>query len=469
MRDEEFLEGLDPDEHPLQKIYPICLRIYRLFEKSGKTDVFGSSDTIERLHVNDDTSKLKKAYACRTIANILAVLMITLILTVILCVKESRNHVLNDGQLSRAPTGSGMTDYNLTAVNSDTGEELDMTVSVGEQRCAEEELDQYFDTAFDLVPSLVLGEGNSADCVTGDIRLIKEIPGTSVKVSWPELDHAYIFSDGTIRRDVIDEPTIITLMVRLEYYGESRIYTFPIRLMPRGDVSEESFQQKLAAALKEEEENSGKARTFRLPTKVDGVEVRWHEKRNTAIILIPVLGVIAALAVIPGAKDELNRKEKLRSTQMLRDYPDLISKYVLLLGAGMTCRGAWEKICRDYVRMTDENSKHEKHYAYEEMLRSGRELRLGIAEARVYEEFGRRTGVTAYRRFGTLLASNLRRGSSDIVNMLERESQEAFAERKNDVRMRAEEAGTKLLFPMLGMLCIVIAIVVVPAFTSFAG
>ena len=62
---------------------------------------------------------------------------------------------------------------------------------------------------------------------------------------------------------------------------------------------------------------------------------------------------------------------------------------------------------------------------------------------------------------------NIKRGSSGIIEILESESKESFAERRENVRKKGEETGTKLLLPMFGMLILVIAIVVVPAFSSF--
>lgn len=465
----DFMMNPDKAEHPLWRIYPLCIKIYNLFERNGKAELFVNSDIIERLNVNKDAEGEKKAYACRTIANIMAVLLVSLVLTVILIVKQANGRVIDEGCLARAEVGEGLREYDLTAVDLGTGEEVQLTVPVSEQRCADEELDSFFDTAFEAILPLVLGEGISADYVTGNLNLIKKIPGTSIDVSWPEPDHTYIFSDGTVRYDAIAEPTVISLTVRLQYFDEVRLYAFPIRLIPRPEETEQSFKDRLITMLNEEDRSSGKTSRFRLPTQVGDTEVRWKEQHDGTVLWIPVLGIIAALAMIPGTREELAGKNKLRTEQMMRDYPELISKFILLIGAGTTCRGAWEKICRDYRKKCPAAGNRSSRFAYEEMLRSQRDLNLGISEARVYEEFGRRSGVPAYRRLGTLLANNLRRGSRDIINMLEQESREAFAERKNAVQMKAEEAGTKLLFPMLGMLALVIAIVVVPAFASFAG
>ena len=59
------------------------------------------------------------------------------------------------------------------------------------------------------------------------------------------------------------------------------------------------------------------------------------------------------------------------------------------------------------------------------------------------------------------------KGRADLLIQLEREAMDAFAERKNRARELGEEAGTKLLFPMIMMLLVVLIIVMIPAFISF--
>ena len=52
--------------------------------------------------------------------------------------------------------------------------------------------------------------------------------------------------------------------------------------------------------------------------------------------------------------------------------------------------------------------------------------------------------------------------------LLEYESSESFRERKETAKRLGEEAGTKMLFPMLLMMAIVFAIIMVPAVMKFS-
>lgn len=55
------------------------------------------------------------------------------------------------------------------------------------------------------------------------------------------------------------------------------------------------------------------------------------------------------------------------------------------------------------------------------------------------------------------------------MEQLNAEADRVFLERKHAARRLGEEAGTKMLLPMLLLLLIVMAIVMIPAFLSIYG
>ena len=96
-----------------------------------------------------------------------------------------------------------------------------------------------------------------------------------------------------------------------------------------------------------------------------------------------------------------------------------------------------------------------------------KELMLGIAEYDAYEQFGRRAGLQPYMKFASLLTQSLKKGNRGLSEILRYEAKEAFENRKEAVKRLGEEAGTKLLGPMMILLIIVFIIVTVPAILSF--
>lgn len=71
-------------------------------------------------------------------------------------------------------------------------------------------------------------------------------------------------------------------------------------------------------------------------------------------------------------------------------------------------------------------------------------------------------------RFAAIVQQNLKKGARRIAELLQAEAQDAYSERKAQARQQGEEAGTKLLLPMGGMLVLVLIVILVPAFASFA-
>ena len=104
-----------------------------------------------------------------------------------------------------------------------------------------------------------------------------------------------------------------------------------------------------------------------------------------------------------------------------------------------------------------------KRAGYEEMLLTRRELEDGMGESLAYERFGERCGLASYRRFASILTQNLKKGTVGIGRILAKESEDAFSQRKTMAQRLGEEAGTKLLFPMLMMMVVIMVILVVPA------
>ena len=104
---------------------------------------------------------------------------------------------------------------------------------------------------------------------------------------------------------------------------------------------------------------------------------------------------------------------------------------------------------------------------YEELLKTTRQLQAGQSEVKAYEAFGLRCQGQEYTRLCTLLSQNLRKGNGEILKLLQEESSKAFNDRMDTVRKLGEEAGTKLLLPMILMLLIVMVVIMIPAYLTF--
>ena len=104
---------------------------------------------------------------------------------------------------------------------------------------------------------------------------------------------------------------------------------------------------------------------------------------------------------------------------------------------------------------------------FEIIAEAADEMEHGISEKEAYERIGRKSGCTEYRTFAVLLSQNLMKGGGELTGILRREAANAAEERRKRARVKGEEAGTKLIMPMMMELMLVMAILMVPAFISF--
>ena len=159
--------------------------------------------------------------------------------------------------------------------------------------------------------------------------------------------------------------------------------------------------------------------------------------------------VAAATAVFFMSDKDLTDQLKRRKEALRLAYPDWVHRLALFLVAGLTIRGAFE-------RLGKENEL--AGYAYREIL-------SGQSESVAYEHFGKRAGVREYVKLSTLLCQNLKKGSANLMARLEEEALMASESRIRDGKILGEEAGTKLLIPMVMLLAVVMIMIMLPAFS----
>ncbi|HKL98410.1 MAG TPA: type II secretion system F family protein [Mobilitalea sp.] len=349
------------------------------------------------------------------------------------------------------------------------GYSKDIAVIVTEKEYTEEELDKAMEKAILYLDKEILGENDSKGRIIENLAFINQIPGTSIGVEWWPEDYNLITSEGCVNNeDISPEGVDASVKVVLTYKERKEEHWIQLKIMPKPMTEEEWILKELDKELQKQSEASSKEDKFKLPEQLEGYSLSWESKAKDSGIAVLVLGIVAAVLIWFYSDRELENKLKKRKTQMLLDYPEIINKFTLLLNAGMTIRQAWSKIAEDYSDKANNKIKC-KRYAYEEMVFTVHELKLGIPEGVAYEQFGKRTGVISYLKFGSLIAQNLKKGSRGLAEILSREVAEAFEERKELAKRLGEEAGTKLLAPMMLLLLIVLVIIMVPAFMSFGA
>ena len=158
-----------------------------------------------------------------------------------------------------------------------------------------------------------------------------------------------------------------------------------------------------------------------------------------------------------------NRMEavKRRRENADRDYPSIISEIALYLSAGVTVKNALERISAAY----EERKKRGQtgHEGYEALSLLVRRMKEGISERQAYEDWPGLCPTASYRKLSMLLIQNLQRGNRRLAELFEEEKQRAEEAGRLRCKKLGDEASTRLLIPMVGLLAVVLMILLAPA------
>ncbi|MCR5671905.1 MAG: type II secretion system F family protein [Butyrivibrio sp.] len=379
---------------------------------------------------------------------------------------NSAGVVSEEGFIERDPFGGKDISARLIA-EDEAGEPLgEYKVNFETRVFTEKEADELFLEASPLLEQTVLGENESFDRVTGDLKLVESLPGYPFQISWKLDNYEVLGIEGKRYEDAIPEEGVPVTLAAIYKYGEKTWQQeFVAMVLPRELSAAEKVHKEIAALLDKADKDSASKDKVALPDKYNGGAILWREKVQDNSMLLLLLTLIGAAVSYVFKDKELKKAMEERSFQMQADYPQFISQLVLYMSAGMTVRNIFERLSAAYLR--ERKAGLDKRFLYEEVTRAVRELAAGASEAECYEQFGLRCRGQQYTRLGTLLSQNLRKGNSALLSLLQEESEKSLEDRMDKVRKAGEEAGTKLLMPMVIMLVIVMVVIMIPAYMAF--
>ena len=403
-----------------------------------------------------------RAYWIRKICYVLAAGMVGLLLAAVsFGWSMLRKEDVPDQRLQRPAYGEG---HRTEALEAEIdGEEVQtFEITVRERAYTEAEKQQHLDAAILTLDEMLPGANSSLDEVRQDLAFPKTLEDGAVQIGWTTVPYGVIDESGRLLGSEDVDGVLVEIQGTLTCGGKEALYTAYAKVFPQEMPKEEQLHQSILNELSREDSEHGSEAVLELPAEVDGRQLHWLYDKENPVPKVFGVTFLAIFVIWVGMDQQIHRQAKERQAQLLLDYPDLMWKLAMLLGAGMSMKGAFWRLSGQYER-----KKNGIRYVYEELTCACYEMQSGIAEAEAYERFGRRCQLPEYIRLGTVLSQNLRKGTKGLNAMLEQEAAASFTERKNNARKLGEKAGTKLLFPMLLMLGIVLVILMVPAFLSF--
>lgn len=392
---------------------------------------------------------------------ILLICTLFLICTLGFFIKNKTNGNLNHTRsvsIKRNMPGKGKKQDTLDAVID--GVTYSVPIQISERAYNRQELDQAFDTAYSQLLSGIT-EGQRPEYVTSDLHLPTELDGLPFSINWQSDKPETVDPSGHLHRlNIPAGGTFVTLQAQLTYMKESRSYSFPIRVYA-DTVSDKDYEALLQETLSAADQTGSDTDYVRLPDTIASRKIIWKRPTDYTFLYLLLLSLICTF-LYPSVQKNRTKKEKLKRQSMIRaGYAPFIGRLLLYMNCGLSLRNALEKAAGSSSYIPSSSSPlYEELYFFINELNSGYPLHTSL------ERFQERVDLPEYRRLCSLLIQNHKKGTKGLSCSLKAEAETAFRERKNRAKKQGEEAGTKLLLPMLLMFAVVLIIMITPAFLS---
>lgn len=346
-------------------------------------------------------------------------------------------------------------------------EELLMEIPVSGRDYTEDEAEEIYEWLMEELPGRILGENESLSQVRSSLDLISRDEEYGIEIRWETEDADLMDTRGQVYNEGLsEEGKELWLRATLTDGEHPETFQFKVHVLPPKLTEEERLRRGLLEAAERADKEQRHSPVLELPAEYEGKALSYRLPVKSSVGGMALLGAAGAGLLL--VKERGKKKEELekRKAQMCLDYPEILSQFIIFLGAGMTVPTAWEQIVGDYRRHQKEGNGR-KRWAYEEMAETSRQLKQGVSEGQAYREFGKRCGLWQYTRLCGLLEQNRKNGSKNLRERLSYEMSEAFEQRKHGARRLGEEASTKLLIPLFLMLGVVMVMIAVPAMMEF--
>lgn len=436
-------------------------------------------------------------------------ILIVVVMFVLGLVLQWQNHTSEQGAvLIRGDPGSGEQTQTWNVNVPGVVEDYDLDIQVQEQKLTRKQAEKLLKQALEEAQKSFVEEGQELSHITHVVHMEDTYADGMVEAQWSyeemaEEDLQNVTeetSEGDANQEqemepvqdvVVEEPkdtaeslpepigekgvlqdealakegTKMTFTVVLRYDRYVMRHSFMGVLYPRALSAEEKALREVEEQVQKSLGESGEQKNVTLPKTAAQKQITWKQKGSDKPypLIFGVLGIALAVGLEFKEVEQKRKQQEHREEQLRLDYPDFVSQMVLLMGAGMNMDGVFQRLGENY-RLQRKRGTIQRHEVYELVLQTTQEIRDGVGDVRAYEHFGERCAIPEYRRLCSYISQNLRKGTKALGTIMEKEAQDALLKRKSMAHKYAKEAGTKLVFPMMLMLMMVMAIIMIAGF-----
>lgn len=202
------------------------------------------------------------------------------------------------------------------------------------------------------------------------------------------------------------------------------------------------------------------SKSIELPASLEsGETLSWEKENSNNTILIISLTLFSIILVYKSRFKPLEKKRKEEYESVIRQLPEFVNRLILLLNAGMVLNSAFEKSVKESMSF----KTREKDFFYTKM----RDIYMTVINTNgsMYKEFrifAKTSGIKELMRISNIINDNVHKGV-ELTQKLQDESEILWTGRKKNCEERGKSAETKLTFPLMIFLIVLIVITIMPA------
>ena len=314
----------------------------------------------------------------------------------------------------------------------------------------------------DLLNTYILGDNQSLEYVTDNLFLPEKVSEYPFEIYWESDKESIVDTYGTVNREGLAEDEVVVLTAVYQYGDWIWKEQFGILVCKEVLSEEEKYERHLGFLLKDSEKNQRSESKWELPQTFQGekLDIKVVNDDYTMLILVGLV-LAAAVAVWIGQDYDLHTSREKRKEEFQYEYVSFAGSLSMYLSSSLTLQTAMQYCIRDYMKR-----KPKEHLLRIALQEFQRDLQNGCGFPEAMELFAVKTDDINYKRLAGLLNQGIINGTQGIAGVLEQEVEKVRDEKRRQSKIKGEQVSTALIAPMMLQLGIIIALIMIPAFTN---
>lgn len=224
------------------------------------------------------------------------------------------------------------------------------------------------------------------------------------------------------------------------------------------ESEEERIMRSIDSAADSVNSNLNSREVVLKDTLESGEKIIWKKDRKSEMPPLLAGFTVIMILIIKSRYSSISKEEKIACESVVRELPDFINSLVMLLNAGEVLTTAFLTIICD----REKKDRIEDSYFYKQLYAIAVKIRNSNATlGDELRDFARRSGVKELIRVSNIVNDNILMGS-DLVDKLSKESELLWFARKKQSEEKGRIAETKMTFPLMILLLVLMLITVAP-------